>query len=171
MTRPISRLAVSLAEASQSAQMRFSTYFALSSSGAALSASNSRSRFCVLSPCCARGSVARRLDGLERSRIQRLRSRRNEAANERGDRQGACDQTAAHGRNLALQRGTLKTRFWTQYAHPTVVSGAMIIILASLEGLFPSQQRHLEQGRVALPYLYPCHPWRALKRRWTLLIT
>jgi hypothetical protein len=50
-------LAVSLGEASQIAQMRFSTYFALSSSGATLSASNSRSRFCVLSPPPTFGSV------------------------------------------------------------------------------------------------------------------
>src|SRR6516225_9175973 len=57
LARPIKRLAVSLLAASQIAQMRFSTYLALSSSGATLSASNSRSRLCALSPVCARGSV------------------------------------------------------------------------------------------------------------------
>ena len=50
LTRLINRFAVSLGEASQIAQIRPSTYFALSSSGAALRASNRRSRFCVLSP-------------------------------------------------------------------------------------------------------------------------
>ncbi len=48
---------MSLVDPSQIAQIRPSTYFALSSSGATLRASNSRSRFCVLSPRWTRGSV------------------------------------------------------------------------------------------------------------------
>jgi hypothetical protein len=67
LARPIRRLAVSLLEASQIAQMRFSTYFALSSSGATFSAANSRSRFCVLSPCWARGSAPGGSTGLSGS--------------------------------------------------------------------------------------------------------
>src|SRR5262245_37727256 len=53
----MSRLAVSLGEDSQIAQIRFSTNLALSSSGATLSASNRRSRFWVLSPRWTFGSV------------------------------------------------------------------------------------------------------------------
>src|SRR4051812_16102041 len=55
LARVISRLAVSLPEASQSAQMRFSTCLALSASGAALSAPNRKSRLRVRSPRCGFG--------------------------------------------------------------------------------------------------------------------
>jgi hypothetical protein len=58
LTRVISRSVVSLPDASQSAQMRLSTSFALSASGAALSASNRKSRFLVRSPRAARGSFS-----------------------------------------------------------------------------------------------------------------
>src|SRR3984957_10338387 len=47
LTRLISKVVVSLSGAIHIAQMRFSTYLALSSSGATLRASNSRSRFMV----------------------------------------------------------------------------------------------------------------------------
>src|SRR5215813_7786582 len=58
LTRPISRLLVSPPAASQSAQMRFSTYLALSSVGAILSASNSLSILILGSPACGRGRLA-----------------------------------------------------------------------------------------------------------------
>jgi len=55
LTRPISRLAVSLPDAIHSAQIRPSTSLALSASGAALSAPNRKSRLRVRSPCWGRG--------------------------------------------------------------------------------------------------------------------
>src|SRR5215831_5033040 len=58
LTRPIRRLLVSPPSASQSAQMRFSTYLALSSVGAILSASNSLSMLILGSPVCGRGRLA-----------------------------------------------------------------------------------------------------------------
>src|ERR1700730_8280020 len=111
LARPINRLAVSLLEASQIAQMRFSIYFALSSSGATLSAANSRSRFCVLSPRWARGSVLGGSIGLSGSG--------STVSAGAGNAQAAARIAAAiHARNrwlmrasLALRRLTIKTRF------------------------------------------------------------
>src|SRR4249920_158141 len=110
-TRPINRLAVSLGEPSQIAQMRFSTYFALSSSGATLSASNNRSRFWVLSPRCARGSVLGGSIGLSgsgktvsaRAGTTQSRARSAVAANGRNRR--------LMPRSLTRYHGTIKTRF------------------------------------------------------------
>ena len=51
---------------------------------------------------------ARRLGWLERLGIQCLRKCRNEPGDDRDDRQCACNKTA-HGRNLTLHRGTIKT--------------------------------------------------------------
>src|SRR5215510_2067776 len=131
LARPIKRFAVSLLEASQIAQMRFSIYFALSSSGATLSAANSRSRFCVLSPRRACGSVLGGSIGLSGSG--------STVSAGAGSTQAAANSAATiHARNrwlmrssLALRSSTIKTRF---------------------------RQRRAQ-------------PWRALKRRWTLLIT
>src|SRR5262245_34098599 len=58
LTRPISRLLVSPPAANQSAQIRFSTYLALSSVGATLSASNSLSMLILASPVWGRGRLA-----------------------------------------------------------------------------------------------------------------
>src|SRR5215510_11047840 len=58
LTRLIRRLLVSPPAATQSAQMRFSTYLALSSVGAILSASNSLSMLILASPVCGLGRLA-----------------------------------------------------------------------------------------------------------------
>src|SRR4051794_40158047 len=110
-TRPINRLAVSLGEPSQIAQMRFSTYFALSSSGATLSASNNRSRFWVLSPRCARGNVVGGSTGFSGSGgtgsanagAMQPKARTTVAANGRNRR--------LMPRNLTRSHDTIKTRF------------------------------------------------------------
>src|SRR5262249_57230838 len=98
-------------EASQIAQMRFSMYFALSSSGATLSAANSRSRFCVLSPRWARGSTLGGSIGLSGSG--------STVSAGAGDAQDAARIAAAiHAMDrwlmrasLALRRRTIKTKF------------------------------------------------------------
>src|SRR5262249_51832065 len=111
LARPISRLAVSLLEASQIAQMRFSMYLALSSSGATLSAANSRSRFCVLSPRWARGSVLGGSIGLSGSgsAVFAGGGRTHPAAN------NAAAPPARNswllGSSLAPPRSAIKTRF------------------------------------------------------------
>src|SRR5262249_9147234 len=91
--------------------MRFSIYFALSSSGATLSAANSRSRFCVLSPRWACGSVLGGSIGLSGSG--------STVSAGAGSTQAAANSAATlHARNrwlmrssLALPNSTIKTRF------------------------------------------------------------
>src|SRR5262245_10853249 len=91
--------------------MRFSIYFALSSSGATLSAANSRSRFCVLSPRWACGSVLGGSIGLSGSG--------STVSAGAGSTQAAANSAATiHARNrwlmrssLALRSSTIKTRF------------------------------------------------------------
>src|SRR5262249_26987849 len=94
----------------QIAQMRFSIYLALSSSGATLSAENSRSRFCVLSPRWARGNVLGGSIGLGGSG--------SAVSAGAGRTHAATNIAAAHARDswlihstLALRRSTIKTRF------------------------------------------------------------
>src|SRR5262245_3520904 len=90
--------------------MRFSTYFALSSSGATLSASNSRSRFCALSPRWVRGSTLGGPTGLGSGSIASASAGNAHAA--------AAAAIATNGRNrrfmrrtVAPRRGPIKTRF------------------------------------------------------------
>src|SRR5262245_65320100 len=90
--------------------MRFSIYLALSSSGATLSAANSRSRFCVLSPRWARGNVLGGSIGLSGSG--------STVSADAGSTHAATNIAAAHARNrwlmrssLALRPSTIKTRF------------------------------------------------------------
>src|SRR5262245_1505557 len=90
--------------------MRFSTYFALSSSGATLSASNRRSRFCALSPRWVRGSTLGGPTGLGSGSIASASAGNAHAA--------AAAAIATNGRNrrfmarkVAPRRGTIKTRF------------------------------------------------------------
>src|SRR5262245_54001347 len=90
--------------------MRFSTYFALSSSGATLSASNSRSRFCALWPRWVRGSTFGGSIGLGSGSIASASAGNAHAA--------AAAAIATKGRNrrfmrrnVTFRRGTIKTRF------------------------------------------------------------
>src|SRR5262245_5888629 len=89
--------------------MRFSTYFALSSSGATLSASNSRSRFCALSPRWVRGSTLGGPTGLGSGSI---------ASASAGKAHAVAAAITTKGRNrrfmprkVAPGRGTIKTDF------------------------------------------------------------
>src|SRR5262245_7599926 len=113
----MSRLAVSLGEDSQIAQIRFSTNLALSSSGATLSASNRRSRFWVLSPRWTFGSVlggSAGLSGLSGSGLNSSADSGNAPASPQA---AARTETATRIGNRALMpirlsrhRGAIKTQ-------------------------------------------------------------
>src|ERR1700756_10342 len=123
LARPINRLAVSLLEASQIAQMRFSIYFALSSLGA-------RQR-------------ARRLDRLERLGINRFRRRRQRPGRREDRGRHPCEESLAHARKPSVLPARDKDKISS--GHPC---------------------KHASGARTRR-----AQPCRALKRRWTLLIT